>query len=351
MYDALAYALSRAYPQFSTTGLTISPFGEGLIHETLLLSQGTKKWILQGFNTSVFRFPERIECNLQLLSKHLQKFPLPFQLPLPLLTREGAGLANIDGKYYRLFDFVQGSTLQQVQHAEQAKIAAQAYGKFAAWALPLAAAAFEDTIPNFHRLDLRYTRLKEVAKDLTSLPKEEQSLLEGYLAQQPLIEYYLELISKQPLRVTHNDTKINNLIFDSLLEKVEALVDLDTLMGGYLLYDFGDLVRTVACSLPETSTEWEEVRVLPELMEGLLLGYLKGLEGAYSPEEKESLLYAGEIMTLIMGLRFFTDHLEGNVYYRVSYPLQNFHRAKNQLILLQSQQAYRARFAKFITQI
>ena len=351
MFDALATALKQAYPQFTDAPLTLSPFGEGLIHETLLVRQLDNKWILQGFNASVFRFPERIAHNLDLLSKHLNQSPLPFQLPLPLLTQEGKGLASIEGKQYRLFDFVQGTTLQQVQQQAQARIAAQAYGKFAAWASPLPAATFEETIPNFHRLDLRYARLKEVAKDQPSLPEEEQGLLDGYLAQQPLIDYYLKQLAQLPLRVMHNDTKINNLIFAPSLEKVEALVDLDTLMGGYLMYDFGDLVRTVACSLPETSTEWSQIQALPELVEELLSGYLEGLEGALSAEEKDSLLFGGEIMTLIMGLRFLTDHLEGNVYYRVTYPLQNLHRAKNQLALLQSQQAYRARFAQFAAQL
>lgn len=165
MFDALATALKQAYPQFTDAPLTLSPFGEGLIHETLLLQQGSNKWVLQGFNASVFRFPERIAHNLHLLSKHLNQSPLPFELPLPLLTREGKGLAAIEGKQYRLFDFVQGTTLQQVQQPAQARMAAQAYGKFAAWASPLPAAAFEETIPNFHRLDLRYARLKEVAQD------------------------------------------------------------------------------------------------------------------------------------------------------------------------------------------
>ena len=117
------------------------------------------------------------------------------------------------------------------------------------------------------------------------------------------------------------------------------------------MYDFGDLVRTVACSLPETATDWDQIHVLPELVEELLVGYFEGLGGALSSEEKETLLFGGEIMTLIMGLRFLTDHLEGNVYYRVTYPLQNLHRAKNQLILLQSQQTYRTRFAQFAAQL
>lgn len=269
MFDALANALKQAYPQFTEAPLSISPFGEGLIHETRLLRQSGNQWILQGFNESVFHFPDRIAHNLDLLSKHLQLAPLPFQLPLPLPTRVGRGLASINGKQYRLFDFVEGSTLQQVQQPHQAQIAAKAYGKFAAWASHLSVAEFEDTIPNFHRLDLRYARLKEVAQQLPSLLEEEQGLLEGYLAQLPLVDYYLNQLPGLPLRVTHNDTKINNLIFAPTLEKVEALVDLDTLMGGYLMYDFGDLVRTVACSQSETSTEWDQIQVLPERVEEL----------------------------------------------------------------------------------
>lgn len=347
MFDALATALTQAYRQFTDAPLTIRPFGEGLIHETLLVSQLDKKWILQGFNDSVFHFPERIDHNLGLLSKHAAIHPLPFQLPLPLRNSNGSGLTAIQGKNYRLFDFVDGSTLQQVQHPAQARMAAQAYGKFASWSQQLSAEGFEETIPNFHRLDLRFARLQEVANQLPNIPEEEQALLQGYLEQLPLVNWYQEQRKHLPLRVTHSDTKINNLIFSKTLSQVEAVVDLDTVMGGYLMYDFGDLVRTVACSLPETATDWNQIQELPELFEELLAGYLEGLNGANTPLEAESLLLGGEIMTLIMGLRFLTDHLEGNVYYRVSYPLQNLHRAKNQLALLQSQHGHRVRFANF----
>jgi Ser/Thr protein kinase RdoA (MazF antagonist) len=342
MFDALAFALTQAYSQFSGTPLTCTPFGEGLIHETLLLRQGDKKWILQGFNDSVFRYPERIDHNLRLLSSHQAEPPLPFQLPLPLGNVQGAGLTHIAGKYYRLFDFVEGKTLQQIQQPAQARIAALAYGKFAAWAASLPAAELQETIPNFHRLDLRFARLVEVATLAPPLPQDEKNLLQSYLDQQPLVDWYLEQLPQLPLRTTHNDTKINNLIFASSLDAVEALVDLDTLMAGYLMYDFGDLVRTVACSQPETSTTWNEVRLLPELFEELLFGYWTGLGHSLTPAEAHSLRQGGAVMTLIMGLRFLTDHLEGNIYYRVSYPEQNLHRAKNQLALLQSQQAQEA---------
>lgn len=341
MNSTLLPALREAYHFSQNQDLEITPFGEGLIHETLLLSQEGKKWILQGFNQSVFNFPDRIDHNLSMLNQHEENHPLPVQLPLPIQNKWGSGLTKIQGHQYRLFDFVHGKTLQQLENPQQAYIAAKAYGEFANWAKDVNAHQMQETIPDFHRLDLRFEKLAQVAQTKSEMSSEEQEILDFYLGQKPLVDWYLDQIHALPLRVTHNDTKINNLIFSKDLTKVEAIIDLDTLMGGYLMYDFGDLVRTVACSLPEISTDWGNIFLKPELVEELMKGYWEGVHALVSAKEAASLLLGGEIMTLIMGLRFFTDHLQGNIYYRVTYPEQNFHRAKNQMIFLQSQQAQR----------
>lgn len=341
MNSYLLSALREAYHFSQNQDLEITPFGEGLIHETLLLAQEGKKWILQGFNQSVFNFPDRIDHNLSMLNQHEENHPLPVQLPLPIQNKWGSGLTEIQGHQYRLFDFVHGKTLQQLENPQQAYIAAKAYGEFANWAKDVNAHQMQETIPNFHRLDLRFEKLAQVAESKTELNGAEQEILDFYLGQKPLVDWYLDQIHELPLRVTHNDTKINNLIFSTDLTKVEAIIDLDTLMGGYLMYDFGDLVRTVACSLQETSTDWGNIFLKPELVEELMRGYWEGVHALVSAKEAASLLLGGEIMTLIMGLRFFTDHLQGNVYYKVSYPEQNFHRAKNQMLFLKSQQNQR----------
>jgi Ser/Thr protein kinase RdoA (MazF antagonist) len=335
------YELLKCYPLEGLEELNFQKFGAGLIHETYLIELRKHQYILQYFNSNVFKHPNRIEKNLTLLSKVGDFSQLSFQLPLPIQNLDGSGLVEFQGKLFRLFHFVEGKTLQQISDPNQAKQAAEAYASFSRWADAFPLVKFEETIPNFHRLDLRFHRLEEVAKSVKNLNPEEQQILDFYLSQNELVTNYLQVISEIPLRLTHNDTKINNLIFSSNLKKVEAVIDLDTIMPGYLLYDFGDLVRTVASAEEETSLDWENQKLQLPIFENLLTGYWAGAGDLMSEKEAKSLLMGGEVMTIIMGLRFLTDHLEGNVYYRVEYPEQNFHRAKNQMILLRSQQSLR----------
>lgn len=314
-------------------------FGAGLIHGTYLIESGDSKFILQEFNNDVFQFPERISHNQRLVKSQGNDTFLPFQLPLPLLNSNNRLITTVNGRLFRLFEFVSGKTIQEITALDQAYLAANAYGDFAEWGKDVDTDQLQECIPNFHRLDLRFAKLEEVAAEKNSLSKEDQEILDFYLGQKELIESYQEFQAILPHRLTHNDTKINNLIFSKDLSKVEAVVDLDTLMSGYLMYDFGDLVRTVACSVAETSQRWEEIKLEVPVFEQLLKGYWEGVKALATEEEKNSLLLGGEVMICIMGLRFFTDHLQGNVYYKVEYPQQNFDRAKNQMILLKSIQA------------
>jgi hypothetical protein len=338
MNSALIRSVIQSYPILENQQIQVLALGEGLIHETLLIEGKTNQWVLQGFNEAVFNFPERIDHNLSLLSIHSKSRHLPFLLPLPIFNISGEGLTEIGGKKYRLFDFVKGKTLQQIDNPSQAYIAAQAYGEFAKWAKDINGDKMQETIADFHRLDLRYQKLQHVGSTKFELSTEEKEILDFYLSQLPLVKWYQSQLGQLSIRVTHNDTKINNLIFSADLSKVQALIDLDTVMGGFLMYDIGDLVRTVTCSLPETSIHWEGIHFSPSIFEKLLEGYWKGVSEIATLAETKSLLFGGEIMTMIMGLRFFTDHLQGNIYYKVSYPMQNFDRAKNQMIFLKAQQ-------------
>lgn len=321
-------------------------FGAGLIHGTYLIEAGDLKFILQEFNNGVFQYPERISHNQRLVKSQGDENLLKFQLPLPILNSDKKLITEWNGKLFRLFEFVYGRTIQEITALEQAFLAAKAYGIFAEWGKAVDTNQLQESIPNFHRLDLRFAKLQEVASEKGNLPAEDEEVLDFYLGQSELIAEYKEYQAVLSNRLTHNDTKINNLIFSHDLKKVEALVDLDTLMSGYLMYDFGDLVRTVACSKSETSQNWDAIKIEIPVFEQLLKGYWDGVKSLATVEEARSLILAGEVMTCIMGLRFFTDHLQGNVYYKVEYTEQNFHRAKNQMILLQSLQANKSELEK-----
>ncbi|MDR7129892.1 Ser/Thr protein kinase RdoA (MazF antagonist) [Algoriphagus sp. 4150] len=331
-----------AYSFNSFEDFIFHPFGAGLIHGTYLIESGNSKYILQEFNNSVFPYPERISNNQRLVKTQGDEKLLPFRLPLPLPNSAKKLITEWNGKIFRLFDFVSGQTIQEITALDQAYLAAKAYGVFAEWGKEVDTKQLQECIPDFHRLDLRFAKLQEVASERGNPSTEDQKLLDFYLGQVELIAEYKDYQAVLPNRLTHNDTKINNLIFSHDLLKVEALVDLDTLMSGYLMYDFGDLVRTVACSESEISGNWDAIKVEIPVFEQLLKGYWEGVKSLCSKKETRSLLLAGEVMTCIMGLRFLTDHLQGNIYYKVNYPEQNFHRAKNQMILLQSLQANKA---------
>jgi Ser/Thr protein kinase RdoA (MazF antagonist) len=161
-------------------------------------------------------------------------------------------------------------------------------------------------------------------------------LVDFYLGQKNLVDEYISWRNKLPLRLTHNDTKINNLIFSEDFTKVNAVIDLDTVMAGFIFYDFGDLVRTVACTEGESSQNWQNIQVDSAKYEALLRGFQDGGKGFFTDEEIKSLLYGGKMMTCIMGFRFLADYLNGNIYYTIHYEEQNFHRAKNQMNLLKA---------------
>lgn len=313
----------------------IEKFGSGHIHATYLVTGGEERFIFQAFNKNVFRFPERISANHQILSQHLGDDHLPFALPLPIKNRSGEYFTEHEGQLYRLFPFVEGITKDAVDSPQQARLAAAAFGTFNKTFLDVSTDALQEPIPDFHHLILRYQQLQlSFENTKLILEAEVEALLDFYLDQTDLLEQYQKYQKSLPLRATHSDTKINNLIFDHEITKVSALIDLDTIMPGYIFYDFGDLVRTVACTEDESSQHWSQIKIDMEKYAALLAGFCEPLFGFVSEEEIKSLPFGGEMMTYIMGLRFLADYLNGNVYYSIHYPEQNLHRAKNQRRLL-----------------
>ncbi|MCR9016229.1 phosphotransferase enzyme family protein [Aquiflexum gelatinilyticum] len=321
-------------------GLEISPsairsFGDGHIHQTFLIETKSAKLILQRFNNLVFRFPERISQNHAILIDQIKSEELPYILPLPIPNLAGELFTFIDEAYFRISPFVSGKCVNEIENPHLAYLAAKAFALFIKAGIHIPASEFQEAIPGFHDLELRYNQLLEALKNTKRiLSGELKELVEFYLGQKDLVDQYLSWKEKLPLRLTHSDTKINNLIFADDFSKVNAVIDLDTLMAGYVYYDFGDLVRTVACTEGEGSKDWEKINVDNAKYNALLEGFLEVGNGVFTEEEINSLSFGGLMMTCIMGFRFLADYLKGNIYYTIHYEEQNLHRAKNQMYLL-----------------
>jgi Ser/Thr protein kinase RdoA (MazF antagonist) len=316
-------------------GEQIQKFGDGHIHKTFLIDDGVHLFILQQFNNSVFKNPERISHNHAILLDQIDTSALPFELPLPIPNLKNELFTIIDRDYFRLSPFIAGNCINEVNNSHQAYLAAKAFAQFIQAGIHIDATLFQEVITGFNDLELRYNQLLEaLSTTKREVSGELEKLVEFYLSQKDLVEDYLYWKKKLPLRLTHNDTKINNLIFSEDLSKVEAVIDLDTLMAGYVYYDFGDLVRTVACTEGESSTDWENIGVDQDKYDALMKGFLEVGEGTFTKEEIQSLPFGGKMMTCIMGFRFLADYLNGNIYYTIHYEEQNFHRAKNHMHLL-----------------
>lgn len=313
----------------------VKPFGDGHIHQTFLIETNEKNLILQRFNNHVFKYPERISHNQSLLIDQIKPEDLPYILPLPISNLSGELFTIIEGTFFRISPFVQGKCVNEIKNPHQAYLAAKAFAQFIKAGIHIPASEFQEAIPSFHDLELRYNQLLEALKNTKRIVSGDlEELVKFYLDQKDLVDEYLIWKEKLPQRLTHSDTKINNLIYADDFSKVNAVIDLDTLMAGYVFYDFGDLVRTVACTEGESSTDWGKIKVDIDKYNALLEGFLEVGEGVFTEDEIKSLPFGGMMMTCIMGFRFLADYLNGNIYYTIHYEDQNLHRAKNQMYLL-----------------
>lgn len=336
MENSVLRALLAYYP-IEVESLECTAFGSGHIHSTYRIKVGKDFLILQEFNDKVFKYPDRISGNLQLLLNELQPGGLPYELPLPVKNKLGEFFTLMNGRLFRLFPYVAGVTKDGVDNPHQSKLAAEAFANFIKIFLPVDVSLLRDTIPQFHNLDLRFRQFNEsVLATYRKINTETAELIQFYQEQWDLVDTYNRYSQLLPKRVTHNDTKINNLIYHEDLTRVNAVIDLDTIMAGYVFFDFGDLVRTVVCTEDEGSHNWDQIHVDLDKYASLVEGFYLPLTGSIGSEELASLPFGGEMMTCIMGLRFLTDYLNGNKYYHITYENQNLHRAKNQRMLLQS---------------
>lgn len=328
------------------------PLGSGHIHHTFSVScrggSGELRYVLQRLNERVFPEPHAVVENVVLITRALAESRADAgpdadagRRCLRCLETRAGGFAHVDaqGGVWRGFPRIEGArTWDSVQSPEQAERAARAFGEFAARLTGLDPSSLHVTIPGFHDFTARARALEQaIASDRAGRSAAARADVDAMRESVGALSRLLPpaRLAELPERVVHNDCKLNNVLFDEESGEALCVIDLDTVMPGTLLADFGDLVRTAACREPEDSRELERVRGEPDLYRALARGYLAGIGEAITPGERELLPLAGPSIALETGVRFLTDHLNGDRYFRVARPEHNLDRARTQLRLAQ----------------
>ena len=321
--------------------VTIKPIGNGHINTTLLLQSENAPVVVQKLNTYVFPQPNELVNNARLIEKHLinkkQDNNYDLEIIKHVATVNQDYLIDIKGDSWRGLEFIGGSYSEDVvANALQAKIAANAFGQFAAALEDFDATQLFSVIPDFHHLAKRIEALKEVASlDKCDRLKSAKEEVDFCLSQNALVDELETLKSLLPLRACHNDTKINNMLFCSKEHNAKAVIDLDTCMSGYWLFDFGDMVRTFCSPEEEDSTNLDNVIIREDIFAAIVDGYVTPLENLITKAEKQSFWVGAKVMCLMIGVRFLTDYLDGDNYFSIKRAGHNLDRAKNQFALYQ----------------
>jgi len=319
------------------------------------------KYILQRINEYVFKDPLQVVKNVEAVTRHInwrvlrEKKDLSGQTLNIYPARGGRSFAYGEGGgVWRCYNFIEGcTTYDVVENPRQAFQAAKAFGSFQDLVSDMPLDMIEETIPDFHHTPKRYQRFMDVVMtDPKGRLKNVASEVSFIQQREGLCRLLVELSEQGelPIRVTHNDTKLNNVMMDVETDEAVCVIDLDTVMPGLSLYDFGDLVRTATSSAEEDEKDLTKVEMRMSMFEALAEGYLEGCD-CLTAKEIEYLVTGGKLMTLEVGIRFLTDYLEGDVYFKTDYDDHNLVRARTQLRLVECIEEKEEEMNNFISKV
>ena len=339
--------------QFDLVSLPLSVirWGDGHIHETYFVETAKPHpgYILQKINKSIFRDIPGMMNNIRVVTNHVKRkisaipgYNGELETLSLVYTKNGSSFYEDENHdFWRMYDFIADTVTYQV--APGIEIAAQAGKAIAKFQYYLShiKEPLVETIPDFHNIlsrinQYREATAKDAAKRLAKIPEEIAFAESRFPA---MIEYYSALREKAVIRVTHNDTKLNNILFDKS-GKALCLVDLDTIMPGYIHFDYGDALRTLANTAAEDEKDLSLVRFNEPVYKSFTEGYLSVAKNFLTGEEIGLLPFAPVYLTFIIGLRFLTDYINGDVYYRTHRPDHNLERAKAQFQLVKRFETY-----------
>jgi len=325
------------------------PLRTGWINETLVASfdEGGRRtrYVQQRINRAVFREPERVMENVARVTAHVlaalerEGAPERERRALQLVpARDGAPCwRDPAGETWRTWRYVEGASSRDVVRTPaEAAAAAEAFARFQAQVADLPEPRLHETIPGFQDARLRFEQLlAAVRADAAGRLAACRAEVDFAAAREPMVDRLnaLRAAGAIPERVTHGDTKINNVLLDERSGEALCVIDLDTVMPGFAVYDFGDLARTAATRAAEDERDLAKVRVDPELFAAIAAGWLRGAGGLLLPAERAELVFAARLLPLVIGMRFLADHLAGDRYFRCDRPGHNLDRARVQLAL------------------
>lgn len=361
------YDLADIFGRFDASGTFLSgePFGSGHIHDTFrIVTEEADKddYILQRLNNNVFRNIPQLQENIERVTVHLRSKLMsiagadPKRECLSLVpTKEGNSWINDEaGNYWRMYIFIsRHRSYNIVDTPLKAFEGGKAIGRFQAMLADMPGGPLHETIPWFHNIEKRLEtftgKIKEdPMKRVGMLSKD----IDEFLSRSDEMKVILRLgkEGKIPVRITHNDTKFNNILLDEN-DKALCVIDLDTVMPGYVHYDFGDAIRTAANNSPEDEMDLAKIRMDIGLFRAYAEGYLSQTLGTLNEAEKEYLAFAPRLITYTIALRFLTDFIDGDRYFKIHNEMHNLQRARAQFALVKSMEAQYGEMRKIIDKL
>lgn len=349
------------FQQFDTgtTAINIAPFGGGLINTTLKVeTENGKEYVLQCINHQIFKDVDMLQNNIERVTSHIRQ----------KLQEENA--TDIDRKvlhfipnkttgktyyfngetYWRVMDLIPKSKSFDSVTPELSYEAGKAFGDFQSKLADIPGEPLGETIPNFHNMEFRLQQFHEaLTEDKAGRAQEVKYFIDEIekRAEEMTKAERLHREGKLPKRINHCDTKVNNVLFDES-GNVLCVIDLDTVMPGYVLSDFGDFIRTGANTGAEDDANLNNVNVNMDIFKAYTRGYLETAKQFLLPIEIENLPYGAKLLTYMQTVRFLTDYLNGDTYYKTLFPLHNLQRTKAQFKLVQSIEEHEKEMDEYI---
>lgn len=344
--------LNEVIEQFDFAGVLVQirPYGSGHINDTYLIEfkikhMGVVPIILQRMNTSIFKNPEQLMENILNVTTFLREKIIQYggdperETLTVILNKNGKPYCqDSEGNYWRGYHFIVGATsYDEVKTDEDFYQSGLAFGRFQSLLSDFPAESLYETIPDFHNTKARLEVFKKAVKeDVMGRAKDVQEEIQFVLHREDVANILTDMQESKelPLRVTHNDTKLNNILIDDKTHQGLCIIDLDTVMPGLAVNDFGDSIRFGASTGAEDEKDLSKISCDMHLFEVYTKGFIEGCQGQLSLAEIKALPIGAKVMTFECGMRFLTDYLQGDTYFKTQYPTHNLDRCRTQFKLV-----------------